>query len=112
MVRAAPDVRLAEPFTVLGIETSCDDTGVAIVRSDGTILGEAVASQAALHEVYGGVMPSVARDAHVEALDRTIALAAVAQVRAADPEARFVRAAGRTATCSRCSATSAGTAAW
>ena len=31
------------PFTVLGIETSCDDTGVAVVRSDGTILGEALA---------------------------------------------------------------------
>jgi hypothetical protein len=35
-------------FTVLGIETSCDDTGAAVVRSDGLILGEALASQ---HEV-------------------------------------------------------------
>lgn len=61
------------PFTVLGIETSCDDTGVAIVRSDGTILGEALGSQAALHEEWGGVMPSVARDAHVAALDGVVA---------------------------------------
>ena len=52
---------------------SCDDTGVAVVRSDGTILGEALASQAELHEEWGGVMPSVARDAHAEALERTAA---------------------------------------
>ena len=58
---------------MLGIETSCDDTGVAVVRSDGTILGEALASQAKLHEEYGGVMPAVARDAHSEALERVTA---------------------------------------
>ena len=61
------------PFCVLGIETSCDDTGVAVVRSDGTILGEALASQAELHEEWGGVMPGLARDAHAEALDRVTA---------------------------------------
>ncbi len=61
------------PFTVLGIETSCDDTGVAVVRSDGTILGEALASQAALHEEWGGVVPGIARDAHTAALDNTVA---------------------------------------
>ena len=68
---ALPD--LERPFCVLGIETSCDDTGVAVVRSDGTILGEALASQAALHEEFGGVMPSVARDAHAENLERVTA---------------------------------------
>jgi N6-L-threonylcarbamoyladenine synthase len=61
------------PFTVLGIETSCDDTGVAIVTDDGEILGEALASQAALHEEFGGVVPGIARDAHAEALDRVVA---------------------------------------
>ena len=45
-VRAAPP-ELPAPFTVLGIETSCDDTGVAVVRSDGTILGEAESSRRA-----------------------------------------------------------------
>ena len=59
---------LPTPFTVLGIETSCDDTGVAIVRSDGTVLGEALASHAALHAEWGGVVPGLARDAHAEAL--------------------------------------------
>lgn len=47
----------SRPFTVLGIETSCDDTGVAVVRSDGTILGEALASQYDIHKDWGGVVP-------------------------------------------------------
>jgi len=58
---------------VLGIETSCDDTGVAIVSSEGAILGEALASQAALHEEWGGVVPNLAKNAHEEALDRVVA---------------------------------------
>ena len=49
--------------------------GVAVVRSDGAILGEALASQAALHEEWGGVVPSIARDAHTEALEATVELA-------------------------------------
>jgi len=57
VMQAARNVSLGESFTVLGIETSCDDTGVAVVRSDGTILGEAIASQAELHEAWGGVVP-------------------------------------------------------
>ena len=60
------------PFTVLGIETSCDDTGAAIIRSDGTILGEALASQAKIHEAWGGVVPGLARDAHVAKMDSVI----------------------------------------
>ena len=62
-------------FTVLGIESSCDDTGVAVVRSDGTILGEALASQAEIHEKWGGVVPGLARTAHEQNLDRITDLA-------------------------------------
>ena len=65
----------AGPYTVLGIETSCDDTGVAIVSSNGDILGEALASQASLHHDWGGVNLDVAREAHATALDRVIAQA-------------------------------------
>lgn len=68
-----PDI--TKPFTVLGIESSCDDTGAAIVRSDGVILGEALASQADIHEEWGGVVPGLARTAHEENLDRVIELA-------------------------------------
>jgi N6-L-threonylcarbamoyladenine synthase len=59
-------------FTVLGIESSCDDTGAAVVRSDGVILGEALASQSHIHEEWGGVVPGLAKTAHEEALDRVI----------------------------------------
>ena len=60
------------PFTVLGLESSCDDTGAAIVRSDGTLLGEALASQSEIHEQWGGVVPGLARDAHVAKIDVVI----------------------------------------
>ena len=64
--------RRTVPFTVLGIESSCDDTGAAIIRSDGVILGEALASQQDIHEEWGGVVPGLARDAHIEKIDVVI----------------------------------------
>lgn len=64
-----------KPFVVLGIESSCDDTGAAVVRSDGVILGEALASQHEIHEEWGGVVPGLARDAHVEQIDSVVDLA-------------------------------------
>ncbi|MEO8432837.1 MAG: tRNA (adenosine(37)-N6)-threonylcarbamoyltransferase complex transferase subunit TsaD [Acidobacteriota bacterium] len=53
---------------VLGIETSCDETSVALLRDDGTILSNVVASQVEAHALYGGVVPEVAARAHLEAL--------------------------------------------
>jgi len=61
-----------KPFTVLGIESSCDDTGAAVVRSDGVILGEALASQHEIHEEWGGIVPGLARTAHEEKIDGII----------------------------------------
>ncbi len=58
---------------MLGIETSCDDTGVAVLRSDGVVLGEALASQHAIHEQWGGVVPGLARDAHAAVIDAMVA---------------------------------------
>lgn len=55
---------ISKPFIVLGIESSCDDTGVAIVKSDGTILSNIVISQYAIHEKFGGIVPSLAMEAH------------------------------------------------
>src|SRR6187200_2081529 len=52
---------------VLGIETSCDETGIAIVE-DGAVLANLLASQVQLHERFGGVVPEIASRAHVEAL--------------------------------------------
>ena len=59
-----------EPL-VLGIETSCDETGVGIVRGT-TLLADAVASSVDEHARFGGVVPEVASRAHLEAMVPTI----------------------------------------
>ena len=59
-----------EPL-VLGIETSCDETGVGIVRGN-TLLADAVASSVEEHARFGGVVPEVASRAHLEAMVPTI----------------------------------------
>jgi tRNA N6-adenosine threonylcarbamoyltransferase len=63
---------LPEDGLMLGIETSCDDTGVAIVRPDGEVVAAAVASQVELHDRYGGVYPEMASRAHVDAILPTV----------------------------------------
>lgn len=55
--------------TVLGIESSCDDTAAAVVTGDRRILSSVVAGQAALHADFGGVVPEIAARAHAERLD-------------------------------------------
>jgi len=64
---------------VLGIETSCDETGVGIVRGT-TMLANAIASSMDEHARYGGVVPEVAARAHLEALVPTMR-AALAEAR-------------------------------
>jgi N6-L-threonylcarbamoyladenine synthase len=59
-----------EPL-VLGIETSCDETGVGIVRGR-TLLANVIASSMDEHAIYGGVVPEIAARAHLEALQGTI----------------------------------------
>ena len=56
---------------VLGIETSCDETGVGIVRGT-TLLADAIASSSDEHARFGGVVPEVASRAHLEAMVPTI----------------------------------------
>jgi N6-L-threonylcarbamoyladenine synthase len=59
-----------EPL-VLGIETSCDETGIGIVRGH-TLLADAVASSVEEHARFGGVVPEVASRAHLEAMVPTL----------------------------------------
>jgi N6-L-threonylcarbamoyladenine synthase len=61
---------MSEPV-VLGIETSCDETGVGIVRGT-TLLANVIASSMDEHARYGGVVPEVAARAHLEALTPTL----------------------------------------
>jgi N6-L-threonylcarbamoyladenine synthase len=64
------------PLTVLGIETSCDETAAAVVRrgDDGRVevMSSIVASQIADHAPFGGVVPEIAARAHVEIIDAII----------------------------------------
>ncbi|MFB9836949.1 tRNA (adenosine(37)-N6)-threonylcarbamoyltransferase complex transferase subunit TsaD [Actinoallomurus acaciae] len=56
---------------VLGIETSCDETGVGVVRGH-TLLADAIASSVDEHARFGGVVPEVASRAHLEAMTPTV----------------------------------------
>ena len=53
---------------ILGIETSCDETAAAVVEDGRRLLSNVIASQAALHGKYGGVVPEVASRQHLEAI--------------------------------------------
>ena len=53
---------------ILAIETTCDETAVAVVEDGRTILSDQILSQAELHAVYGGVVPEIASRAHTEAI--------------------------------------------
>ena len=53
---------------ILGIESSCDETGAAVVRSGREILSNVVASQIATHQPYGGVVPELASREHLRAM--------------------------------------------
>lgn len=82
---------VAEPL-VLGIETSCDETGVGIVRGR-TLLANTIASSMDEHARFGGVVPEVAARAHLEALRPTIEQAvAEAGIRLEDIDAVAVTA--------------------
>src|SRR3954464_15418740 len=66
-------------LTVLGIETSCDETAAAVVRlpdvGPAQVLSSIVASQIAEHAPFGGVVPEIAARAHVEIIDAVIGAA-------------------------------------
>src|ERR1700675_757045 len=53
---------------ILGIESSCDETGAAVVRSGQHVLSNVVASQIATHQPYGGVVPELASREHLRAV--------------------------------------------
>ncbi len=57
---------------VLGVETSCDDTAVALVDPHGAVIAARVASQVDLHNNYGGVFPELASRAHIDKILPTV----------------------------------------
>ena len=59
------------PLTILGIESSCDDTAAAVVRGQ-DVLASVVYGQTSLHAEFGGVVPEIAARAHAEKLDHCV----------------------------------------
>ena len=55
-------------MNILAVESSCDETAVAIVRNGREILTDCIASQVDLHRLYGGVVPEIASRKHIEAI--------------------------------------------
>ncbi|MQA83252.1 MAG: tRNA (adenosine(37)-N6)-threonylcarbamoyltransferase complex transferase subunit TsaD [Streptosporangiales bacterium] len=83
---------MADEPLVLGIETSCDETGIGLVRGH-TLLMDAVASSVDEHTRFGGVVPEIASRAHLEAMTPTVERAlAGAGARLADVDAIAVTA--------------------
>lgn len=64
---------MPSPLRLLGIETSCDETAVAVVDGNRRILAQRILSQLDDHRPFGGVVPEVAARAHLQHLDRLIA---------------------------------------
>ena len=66
---------------LLAVESSCDETAVAVVKDGRTVLSDAIASQIDMHTIYGGVVPEIASRKHVEAIaglaDQALAQAGV-----------------------------------
>jgi len=83
-------------LTILGIESSCDDTAAAVLRRNGEgveVLSNVVSSQTDLHAAFGGVVPEIAARAHAETLDLVVEQAvAEAGIALADLDAIAVTA--------------------
>ena len=54
---------------IMGIETSCDETSVAIVKNGREVLSNIINSQIKIHELYGGVVPEIASRCHIEVIN-------------------------------------------
>ena len=57
-----------ENIITLGIESSCDETSVAVVKNGREVLSNVINSQIKIHEKYGGVVPEIASRNHIEAI--------------------------------------------
>ena len=82
---SVPAVEGMIAMNILAIESSCDETAVAVVRDGRTVLADAIASQVDMHTIYGGVVPEIASRKHVEAIvglaDRALAQAGIPKSR-------------------------------
>lgn len=79
MWRHASDEEIAEAirmmedrFTILAIESSCDETAAAVVRGGRTVLSNVISSQIDIHKAYGGVVPEIASRHHLDNINHVV----------------------------------------
>lgn len=65
-------LKTAESVTILAIESSCDETSVAVVRNGREVLSNVISSQIDIHKRFGGVVPEVASRNHIMAIDNVV----------------------------------------
>ena len=63
-------MRKMKDIIVLGIESSCDETSVAVVKNGREVLSNVIDTQIKIHEQFGGVVPEIASRNHIEAISR------------------------------------------
>ena len=68
-------VTMNKEIITLGIESSCDETSVSVVKNGREILSNVIDSQINIHEKYGGVVPEIASRNHIEAISRVTKMA-------------------------------------
>ena len=61
---------MKKDILTMGIESSCDETSVAIVKNGREVLSNVIDTQIPIHEKYGGVVPEIASRNHIEAISR------------------------------------------
>ena len=61
---------MGKDILVLGIESSCDETSVSVVKNGREVLSNIIDTQIPIHEKYGGVVPEIASRNHIEAISR------------------------------------------
>ena len=69
MREKADALRAKGQARILAVESSCDETAIAIVENGRTVRANAIATQIDVHALYGGVVPEIASRMHVEAID-------------------------------------------
>ena len=55
---------------LLAVESSCDETAVALVQDGRTVLADCIASSVEMHKIYGGVVPEIASRKHIEVISQ------------------------------------------
>lgn len=72
MLKKAEELKNKKDVIILGIESSCDETSVAIVKNGREVLSNVISSQIEIHTRFGGVVPEVASRNHVEAISNVL----------------------------------------